>query len=165
MGELPRRDAADGETEAADKAIAKAASQMGRAMDTNGLKELLYDNYEHPRWDDVANRCLTCGNCTMVCPTCFCTNVEDTNDLTGDHAERWRRWDSCFTYDFTYIHGGQLRRSAMARYRQWMTHKLATWQDQFDMLGCVGCGRCVTWCPVGIDITKEVLAIRKNGGD
>jgi len=165
LGELPGHDAADGEKEAADKAVAKAASQMGRAMDTDGLKELLYDNYEHPRWDDVANRCLTCGNCTMVCPTCFCTNIEDTNDLSGDHAERWRRWDSCFTYDFTYIHGGQLRRSAMARYRQWMTHKLAAWQDQFDMLGCVGCGRCITWCPVGIDITEEVLAIRKNGGD
>jgi Fe-S-cluster-containing hydrogenase component 2 len=133
---------------------------MGRQMDTAGIKELLYRNYEHPRWDDVASRCLTCGNCTMVCPTCFCTTVEEVADLTGDHAERWQRWDSCFTLDFSHVHGGSVRASTKARYRQWMTHKLASWIDQFGSSGCVGCGRCITWCPVAIDITEEVRAIR-----
>ncbi len=96
----------------------------------------------------------------MVCPTCFCTTVEDVSDVTGTHAERWRKWDSCFTEDFSYIHGGSVRRSAKSRYRQWMTHKLASWIDQFGSSGCVGCGRCIAWCPVGIDITEEVRAIR-----
>ena len=120
------------------------------------MQELLQGNLEHPRWDDVAERCLTCGNCTMVCPTCFCTTVEDHSDLAGRRAERKRRWDSCFTMDFSYIHGGSVRDQARSRYRQWMTHKLASWIDQFGTSGCVGCGRCITWCPVGIDITEEV---------
>jgi ferredoxin len=140
-----------------------AASQQVRSINTTGIKELLYENFEHPRWDQVASRCLTCANCTMVCPTCFCTSVEDVTDITGDHAERWRRWDSCFTQSFSYIHGGSVRTSAKARYRQWMTHKLASWIDQFGRSGCVGCGRCITWCPVGIDITEEVQAIREGG--
>ena len=98
----------------------------------------------------------------MVCPTCFCTTVEDHSDLTGTTAERVREWDSCFTLDFSYIHGGSVRNTTKARYRQWMTHKLASWIDQFGTSGCVGCGRCVTWCPVGIDITAEAAAIRAN---
>ena len=138
------------------------ASRQVRSIDTGGIKELLYQNFEHPRWDNVAARCLTCANCTMVCPTCFCTSVEDVSDVTGDHAERWRRWDSCFTQSFSYIHGGSIRTSAKARYRQWMTHKLASWIDQFGSSGCVGCGRCITWCPVGIDITEEVRALREG---
>jgi ferredoxin len=137
---------------------------MGRHMRSDDVRELLQSNLEHPRWDDVAERCLTCGNCTMVCPTCFCTSVEDANDLSGNAAERKRRWDSCFTMDFSYIHGGSVRSSARSRYRQWMTHKLANWVDQFGTSGCVGCGRCITWCPVGIDITEEVRAIRGEGG-
>jgi Fe-S oxidoreductase len=96
----------------------------------------------------------------MVCPTCFCATVEDTTDLNGERAERWRKWDSCFTTDFSYLHGGPVRATGRSRYRQWLTHKLATWIDQFGTSGCVGCGRCITWCPVGIDITEEVRAIR-----
>jgi ferredoxin len=140
----------------------RALAQMGRTMQTVGIKELLYRNYEHPRWDNVASRCLSCANCTMVCPTCFCSTVEEVTDLTGDHAERWRKWDSCFTVEFSYLHGGSIRASTRARYRQWMTHKLATWIDQFGTSGCVGCGRCITWCPVGIDITEEVRAIGES---
>ena len=146
--------------EAAEAVVESTAGQMGRRLDTNGIKQLLQDNLEHPRWDDVAARCLTCGNCTMVCPTCFCTTVEDHTDLMCETAERVRKWDSCFTMDFSYIHGGSVRPSAKSRYRQWMTHKLANWIDQFGSSGCVGCGRCISWCPVGIDITEEVAAIR-----
>ncbi len=154
--------AALAETAAATDVTARAARQMGRTLDTTGLKDLLYANADHPRWDEVAARCLTCGNCTMVCPTCFCTTVEDVNDLTGQQAERRRRWDSCFTIDFSYIHGGSIRQTPKSRYRQWMTHKLASWVDQFGTAGCVGCGRCITWCPVGIDITEEAAAIRAS---
>ena len=162
LREVPHKAASGEEKATAERIVAKTAGQMGRTMDTRGIKDLLYRNYENPRWDDVAKRCLTCGNCTMVCPTCFCVTVEDLTDLTGEHAERWRKWDSCFTMDFSYIHGGSIRASVMARYRQWMTHKLATWIDQFGTLGCVGCGRCITWCPVAIDITEEASAIRQS---
>ncbi len=161
---LPLTAAGEPQLRASRAAHANAAAQMGRELDTDGIKELLYRNYEHPRWDEVAERCLTCGNCTMVCPTCFCTTVEDVTDLAGERVERHQRWDSCFTVDYSGLHGGAVRRSARSRYRQWMTHKLATWLDQFGSSGCVGCGRCITWCPVAIDITEEVAAIRASDG-
>jgi len=162
LAEVPHRDATEEDHAAADAAVRNAVAGMGRTLETDGLKELLQGNRDHPRWQRVAERCLTCANCTMVCPTCFCTSVEDTSDLTGEVAERWQRWDSCFTLDFSYIHGGGVRASAPARYRQWMTHKLADWHDEFATSGCVGCGRCIAWCPVGIDITEEAAAIRAD---
>ena len=160
---LETSSASEEDVQAVATALQVAASQQVRSIDTSGIKELLYENFEHSQWDRLAARCLTCANCTMVCPTCFCTTVEDMSDVTGNHAERWRRWDSCFTLSFSYIHGGSIRTSAKARYRQWMTHKLASWIDQFGTSGCVGCGRCITWCPVGIDITAEVRALREGG--
>lgn len=162
LEQIPHRAASDADIAAAATVVERTTSQMGRHLETAGLKELLQENLDHPRWDDVAERCLTCGNCTMVCPTCFCTTVEDHSDLTGTSATRLRKWDSCFTMDFSFIHGGSVRKSARSRYRQWMTHKLSTWIDQFGTSGCVGCGRCITWCPVGIDITVEAAAIRAD---
>ena len=159
---MPQKRAGAQEIEAAARLTAQAASKPGRVLDPTGLKDLLYRSYDHPRWEQVAARCLSCGNCTLVCPTCFCHTFEDTMDLTGAAAERWRRLDSCFTVDFSYLHGGSVRTSVASRYRQWLTHKLATWQDQFGCLGCVGCGRCLTWCPVAIDITEEVRALRET---
>ncbi|MGA7578842.1 MAG: 4Fe-4S dicluster domain-containing protein [Desulfobaccales bacterium] len=159
---VSQRPAAAAEIGAADSVCKAMTASMGRELDTRGLKELLYRNYENPRWDEVAARCLNCGNCTWVCPTCFCHTIEDVTDLTGAVAARWRRQDVCFTVDYSYIHGGSIRSSPRSRYRQWLTHKLATWYDQFGSSGCVGCGRCLTWCPVGIDLTEEVRAIRDN---
>ena len=162
LDELALPTAKESENAAAGHVVARAAAHMGRTMDTAGIKELLYANYEHPRWENVAARCLNCANCTLVCPTCFCTTVEDNTDLTGASTERVQKWDSCFTMQYSYIHGGSIRATAKARYRQWMTHKLATWFDQFGSSGCTGCGRCITWCPVAIDITEEVHAIRET---
>jgi ferredoxin len=154
---------ADGEAlGAAEAIVGETAAHMGRRLETDGIHDLLMQHLDHPRWEQVAGRCLSCGNCTMVCPTCFCTTIEDSTDLTGTEASRTRIWDSCFTADFSHIAGGTVRASTKSRYRQWMTHKLATWQDQFDTFGCVGCGRCITWCPVGIDITEEAAAIRAD---
>ncbi len=159
---IPHRKAGSGEVSAAEARVDEAASQMKRTLDTGNIRELFYENYDHPAWDKVAQRCLSCANCTMVCPTCFCSTVEDVTDVTGDHAERWQKWDSCFTLDFSYLHGGSVRSSTKSRYRQWLTHKLGTWIDQFGSSGCVGCGRCITWCPVGIDLTEEVKALRES---
>ena len=165
LAEVASRAADGADARAAAQVTERTAASMGRQLDTRGIKDLLYDNFDHPRWDDVASRCLTCGNCTMVCPTCFCFSITDVNDLAGTQAEQQRSWDSCFTMDHSYVHGGSVRASSRSRYRQWMTHKLATWIDQFGTSGCVGCGRCITWCPVGIDITEEAAAIRDPGGD
>ena len=157
---LPKRPATEADLSEAQAVVDRTAANMGRTLDTTGIKQLLQGNPNHPRWQNAASRCLSCGNCTMVCPTCFCTTVDDHSDLTGATASRVRKWDSCFTLDFSYIHGGAVRQSGSARYRQWMTHKLASWYDQFGTSGCVGCGRCITWCPTGIDITEEAAAIR-----
>jgi ferredoxin len=162
LADLPHRPAESEEVAYADQLLADAADRMGRTLDTTGIHDLLLDNLEHPRWERVGEQCLTCANCTMVCPTCFCATVEDAQALDGSYAERIRRWDSCFTKEFSYIHGGWLRTTPEARYRQWMTHKLASWIDQFETSGCVGCGRCITWCPVGIDITKIAAVIRAS---
>jgi ferredoxin len=165
-GKLKHRPASQAEREAAERIVESAAARMERALVTAGLKERLYAHYESPAWDAIGQRCLACANCTQVCPTCFCTTVVDTTSLasgppgeTAPEAQRRRLWDSCFTLDFTYIHGGSVRTSAGARYRQWLTHKLATWQDQFGAIGCVGCGRCIAWCPAGIDLTAEANAL------
>ena len=164
LARLAHDTATAAEIDDARDAVAAAAGRMGRQMPPGDLRALLRDNRDSPHWDVVAQRCLTCGNCTMVCPTCFCTTVEDVTDLTGDHAERVQRWASCFEMDFSYLHGGSVRVSGASRYRQWMTHKLSTWHDQFGGSGCVGCGRCIAWCPVGIDITAEAAALKQHGG-
>jgi len=163
LASLPTARASEGDVAEAEAGIARAADQQ-RHIDTDGLPALLKERPDHPRWSEVATRCLNCANCTLVCPTCFCTTVDEVTSLDSPETARVSRWGSCFTLDFSHVHGGAVRKGAKSRYRQWMTHKLATWVDQFDELGCVGCGRCISWCPVGIDITEEAAAIRGTGG-
>jgi ferredoxin len=161
LADVPTRPAEPADLAAAGAAVDGAVQKMGRHVDTTDIRDMLARNLENERWDEVASRCLTCGNCTLVCPTCFCTSVEDHTDLAGD-AERTREWDSCYSVDYSYIHGGSIRPSGKSRYRQWLTHKFGTWYDQFGSSGCVGCGRCIAWCPVGIDVTEELAAIRST---
>ena len=162
LARLPVVVATESDLRSAEEARSQAVQQITRQMNTDDIRDLLLTNLEHPRWDDVATRCLSCTNCTMVCPTCFCSSVNEVSDLTGDHVQRDRHWDSCFNLDFSYMNGGVVRNTIRSRYRQWLTHKLASWIDQFGTSGCVGCGRCITWCPVGIDLTQEVAAIRET---
>jgi len=162
LSELETQPASSEDLQRELEVIERAKQGQVRKLDLEGLKELANKKFDDDCWDKITARCLTCGNCTMSCPTCFCSTIEDTSDITGNRVERWRRWDSCFTLSFSYIHGGSVRTSTKSRYRQWLTHKLVSWGDQFGMPGCVGCGRCITWCPVGIDLTEAVRTIQEG---
>jgi len=159
---LPHTAAKKNDEEQAHAIQQKTRHEIGRTLDTTRIKELLLENLDHPCWNEVAARCLTCANCTLVCPTCFCSTVEDITDLTGTESERIKVWDSCFTMEFAKVSGGSFRSSIRARYRQWLTHKFAAWIDQFGTSGCVGCGRCITWCPAHIDVTEELRSLREK---
>lgn len=162
LDELGGAHATHADREQARRGVERCAAEQGQRFDAGGLPELLRESLDSRHWESVAERCLACASCTLACPTCFCSSVEDTSDLGGAHAERWRRWDSCFNPGHSYLHGGEVRPSTASRYRQWLTHKLGTWVEQFGTSGCVGCGRCVTWCPVGIDLREEVEALRRE---
>lgn len=143
----------------AENSIAQAAQQQSRRLPGQQLATTLMQQLDHPQWQKIGERCLACGNCTAVCPTCFCHSESDRGDLTLGQSEHLRQWDSCFTQGHSYIHGITLRDSTASRYRQWLTHKLGSWHEQYGRSGCVGCGRCISWCPVAIDITTEVNLI------
>ena len=158
---LETTQASEEQLHAAQAGLEQARQSMGRSLpDPVSIPELLLNNLEHPHWDDVAARCLSCTSCTQVCPTCFCWDVEDETSLDGRTTTRVRLWDSCFNPAFSGQAGGNIRPTTHSRYRQWLTHKLGSWQQQFGVLGCVGCGRCITWCPTGIDLTEEIAAMR-----
>lgn len=157
LDQLPTTPATETDDAQAEAVVAATEQSIKRRMPEN-IADVLANRLSDTRWQQIESRCLNCGNCTLVCPTCFCNTVEDTTSLDGAEAERWRYWDTCFSADFSYIHGGNIRQSGAARYRQWMTHKLSHWHTQFGTSGCTGCGRCITWCPVGIDITEEAAA-------
>ena len=162
---LPLQPASEAQSTSAREAVADAAAQQQRKLPGRRLRDQLYGQLDHPRWSEVADRCLSCGNCTAVCPTCFCHGEADLARVDGEGSVHYREWDSCFAGRHGYIHGLYLREQTRDRYRQWITHKFAGWHDQFGRSGCVGCGRCIAWCPVGIDVTEELAAICGSKGD
>jgi len=162
--QLPLEPAREEHHQQAAQQIARVAQSQTRRIDNEGIYELLFDNLDHPRWDDVAARCLSCANCVMVCPTCFCHRENEVPDMDGTSSDHVRQWDACFTMEHGSTHGARLRPQVKQRYRQWLTHKLGSWWKQFDVSGCVGCGRCITWCPTGIDLTEEAAALRAEPG-
>ncbi len=157
---LETREPTSAEVELAELKLDQARRRMGREMDYDGVPQLLEQAVEHPHWDEIAKRCLSCGNCTMVCPTCFCSTVVDSTDIADGSITRTRLWESCYTHEFSYTTAGPVRNTIRGRYRHWLRHKLSTWYGQFGTSGCVGCGRCITWCPVGIDLTEEIPVFR-----
>jgi len=159
VAQLPVQESMSSQWNKATEELEKAAAKQQRKIPLRNLHTYLMAKLEHPRWSDVAGRCLACGNCTMVCPTCFCHNQVEEPALNGNASDHYRQWDSCFTQGHSYIHGITIREDIAPRYRQWLTHKFGTWHVQYGRSGCVGCGRCITWCPVGIDVTEELAAL------
>jgi len=135
------------------------ATQQQRSVSSQNMRDTLFAALDHPQWDDIASRCLSCGNCTSVCPSCFCYSEHAEPTLDGSITEQLREWDSCFTQGHSYMHGITVRHDTKLRYRQWLSHKFAGWHDQYGRSGCTGCGRCITWCPPGIDITQELAIL------
>lgn len=150
------------ERQLADSHVERTKEKMFRKVDNEHVHEVLMHSWDSKQWDDVASRCINCANCTMACPTCFCSDTQDKVSLDGTHVDRWQSWESCFNLSHSYIHGGSVRSSAQSRYRQWLTHKFGTWWDQFGVSGCIGCGRCIAWCPVGIDVTAELKILKQE---
>ncbi len=157
--------ASDKDTKLSEELVQNNADHMERSLNTENLHQLLENSYLSKRWNEVGSRCVQCANCTMVCPTCFCSTENEVINMQGDQSEKWRTWESCFNLSHSYVHGGSVRSSSASRYRQWLTHKFGTWWDQFGTSGCVGCGRCITWCPVGIDVTEELKALREESNE
>lgn len=162
---LNLHDAAKEEVQLSNQLVNDACKTQQKKLPEGNIRNKLFSNLNHPQYDDIAKRCLSCTNCTMVCPTCFCHNEFEVPTLKGDESEHVREWDSCFTRGHSFLSHAVIRNSTKERYRQWITHKLGGWFDQFGMSGCVGCGRCITWCPVGIDITVESNILCNKDGE
>jgi ferredoxin len=147
------------EKDAQEKALIEA---MKKSVDMRGLDELFMKNIEHPVWARVAEeRCLSCSNCVMVCPTCFCHDLVDETSMDLSSVLRLRRWDACHDLQFAAVHGGNFRCTRASRLRQFVMHKL-NYTSQFGAAGTVGCGRCIKWCPTGIDLTEIAEEIRRS---
>lgn len=149
----------------ATQKIDAAAKAQTKKIDAINDPKKLMQRLDHPYWDTVAKQCVSCGNCTQVCPTCFCHDEVEKPSLDGNTNEHSREWGSCFTQGHSYIHGKTIRPDIKSRYKQWLTHKFSTWHDQFGTSGCVGCGRCISWCPTGIDTPYVIQQICKDSDD
>ncbi len=159
VAQLPTRRPSHAEVGAAVDSVETVRNAMGEPLPMAGINERLKHQLDNPRWGAVAERCVECGNCTMSCPTCFCTASIEKSDMEGRVSSTERQWDSCFDSAFARVAGGDFRARPRDRYRQWLTHKFSSWMDQFGSFGCVGCGRCITWCPTRIDVREELMAI------
>jgi ferredoxin len=120
-------------------------------FDVRDMPSLLHESFYSDYWDELGQRCLACGMCTQVCPTCYCFDVSDEADLLMESGQRVRRWDSCQIHEFATVAGGHNFRARLAaRQRHRFMRKGKYQMDAYGMVGCVGCGRCASACLVHI---------------
>jgi len=164
LKKAPLEEASPQDRETKERKLKALEEEMPKRVDTQGLPRILRRNLRHAVWARYKDICLACANCTMACPTCYCYDMIDRMELDLEKGVRERAWDSCFNPEFAQVHGGNFRAGRDSRLRQFVCHKMSYWMEQYGRFGCVGCGRCITWCPVGIDITEIVGEIRSDAG-
>ena len=156
--------------EGSDEAVAAQKEKTAKILDKLPLKDLTTDGFgggktkelfDDPAWAELSEACLGCGTCTFVCPTCQCYDIKDFN--TGNGVIRYRCWDSCMYSEFTRMAHGNNRLSQKERFRQRFMHKLVYYPENNDgLFSCVGCGRCLSKCPISMNIVK---VMKKIGGE
>ena len=133
-----------------------------KVIDIDGLDDLFMKNLDHPVWTTTADeRCLSCSNCVMVCPTCFCYDIVDETSMDLKGVRRIRQLDACQDLRFAEVHAGNFRLRRASRLRQFVIHNL-NYTNQYGVIKTVGCGRCITWCPTKIDLTEMAKEIQRS---
>lgn len=142
------------------KALEESIEEKMIDVDLSEVYDKIRTLYDSPYWEEIANRCLGCGICTYLCPTCHCFDLHD--ETTGEKGRRMRTWDSCMFSNFTLMTSGENPRSTQKeRVRQRFFHKLRYFQERYDESLCVGCGRCISKCPVNIDIVQIIQDVKE----
>ncbi|MEW6070064.1 MAG: 4Fe-4S dicluster domain-containing protein [Candidatus Thermoplasmatota archaeon] len=137
---------------------AEAERKIVRSVEVNKITEKLKAIYESAFWDSIGEKCIACGICAYLCPTCHCFDINDEVSITRAKGARIRTWDYCTHQLYTLQASGfNPRPTQKYRVRNRVYHKFKYFQDNFNSTGCVGCGRCVEYCPVNIDVS-EILS-------
>jgi len=157
------KDASNDEKNAAQDVQKKAEDSMVRKLKKDGIGKALESNFDSKYWDQFSQRCLGCGVCTLLCPTCHCFDINDI--ISKGKGWRERTWDSCQNCYYTIHASGHNPRPARKhRQRNRIYHKFLYMNKNLDVLGCVGCGRCISGCPVNIDIIEVVEGAKEGYG-
>lgn len=139
---------------------AGAVPEEGLSDFHKNLREKTKMSHGSKIWKDLGKKCLGCDKCTIVCPTCYCFKIFDENNVFTDSTKRIRQWDSCFNSEFSEIAGGtKFLKTVEDRIYNWYSHKFVRIPDEYNLPGCVGCGRCADVCPAGINIKDEIAKI------
>jgi sulfhydrogenase subunit beta (sulfur reductase) len=142
-----------------DKKILKVKVEYDdkKHVDLEKVWANMVKNYSSPLWDEMAKVCLGCANCTVVCPLCYCYDVQDITAVSPENPERHKCWDSCTLLNFATVTGGhKFRKDIKSRFKNIYTHKFKSYVDEFSVTACVGCGRCITFCPAGINMKANL---------
>jgi len=153
-------EAGEGVLRQKEQVLLEAAGKIRRSVDTAGIPEGLPELWEHPLWQKTAATCLGCGTCTYLCPTCHCFDIQD--EVEGFAGRRCRMWDSCMFEEYTlHTSGHNPRPTRRERTRNRVNHKYSYFVGKFDVIACVGCGRCINHCPVNIDLIEILRQVKE----
>jgi len=140
-----------------------AIKEKGKDEWMEKIKGSLKNRHNQKIWDQLGEKCLACGKCTLVCPTCFCFRIDDVPGAEKNQGQRQRCWDSCYFQEFSEVAGGHnFLNTPAQKIHFWYYHKFVRIPEEFDFMGCVGCHRCSKVCPVGIDIAQVLQKIENS---